>query len=378
MARTHANAPRAVIAMRILYFTVGYTTHDRRFLTAIAQAGHDAVLLRLGDDGIAPAPDALPDGVRSVRWQGVAGHPTIAACLERVDALAAVIREIQPDLVHAGPIPTCGFMAALTGFCPLVTMSWGSDILVDARDDEVARSASARAIRASDAIVVDCDAVCREVCAIGAVDEPRIVQFPWGLELERHPRRPPRPMSRDEICVLSTRAWAPIYDVPTAVAAFALAHAREPRLRLTLVGDGPLAPQIRAQIVRLGISDVVRCPGRLAEDRLAAEFAAADVYLSCALSDGTSISLLEAMASGLPPVVTDVPGNREWVDEGRGGWLAQPSNADAFAGALLTAAALDVDGRSLLAHHNRAIVERRADWQVNARKLIATYERLRL
>ena len=52
-------------------------------------------------------------------------------------------------------------------------------------------------------------------------------------------------------------------------------------------------------------------------------FRAADTYISCAQSDGTSVSLLEAMATGLPLIVTDIPSNREWVVEGRMDGLRQ-------------------------------------------------------
>jgi glycosyltransferase involved in cell wall biosynthesis len=113
----------------------------------------------------------------------------------------------------------------------------------------------------------------------------------------------------------------------------------------------------------------------VAEAGLADYFKNADVYLSCALSDGTSVSLLEAMAYGLPVVATDAPGNREWVVPGRGGWLAPPRDARAFADALVEAARLDDASRATVAAQHREIVERRADWDANATRLIEAYDR---
>ena len=67
-------------------------------------------------------------------------------------------------------------------------------------------------------------------------------------------------------------------------------------------------------------------------------FRAADAYVSCAQSDGTSVSLLEAMATGLPAVATDIPSNREWVVDGQNGWLATDASAEEFADPFLRAA----------------------------------------
>jgi glycosyltransferase involved in cell wall biosynthesis len=146
-------------------------------------------------------------------------------------------------------------------------------------------------------------------------------------------------------------------------------------LRLHLVGDGPEADKVHAVITANALEDAVTLTGRLAEASLKEQFEDADIYLSSALTDGTSVSLLEAMAHGLPVVVTDAPGNREWVEHDRAGWLARAGDAQAFATGLLRAANLDDQARNRIAVHNRALVEERADWHANARSLLAAYER---
>jgi glycosyltransferase involved in cell wall biosynthesis len=105
-------------------------------------------------------------------------------------------------------------------------------------------------------------------------------------------------------------------------------------------------------------------------------FRAADTYVSCTQSDGTSISLLEAMATGLPVVVSDIPSNREWVVEEQNGWLASPRSAEQFADRLLRAARLSPEQRRLFSERNRRIVDDRADWDRNFPKLLEMYERL--
>ena len=82
------------------------------------------------------------------------------------------------------------------------------------------------------------------------------------------------------------------------------------------------------------------------------------------------------MATGLPVVVTDAPGNREWVVTSENGWLAAPGDADAFKRAMLDAAEMSHSGRQRIAIANRRLIEQRADWNVNFGKLLAAYDYL--
>jgi len=365
--------------MRILYFSHGYSTHDRRFLAKMAEPGHQVLFLRLRDDGGAFEGRPLPSGVHALRWNGCRGALTPESCLALMPDFQRLLEEVRPDLLHAGPIPTCAFMGALSGFHPLVSMSWGSDLLVEAHESPMVGWAARFALAHSDWYVVDCDAVRQTVTSMVPAAADRFVQFPWGLELSRFPPPGPRRGGGPEIVVLSTRSWSALYGIDTVIEAFALAHAQEPRLRLVLVGDGTMAPRVEEMIAARGLGDVVRRPGRLPEEELGHLFAHADIYLSCSLSDGTSVSLLEALAYGLPVVVTDAPGNREWVEGqggggAEGGWLAPPGDAGAFAQALVQAAHLDASQRQSVALRHRALVESRADWHANTRRLLAVYQ----
>ena len=105
-------------------------------------------------------------------------------------------------------------------------------------------------------------------------------------------------------------------------------------------------------------------------------FRAADAYVSCAKSDGTSISMLEAMATGLPVVVTDIPSNREWVAEPENGWLAPAGSAEGVAERMLQVANLTPRERKTISERNQRVVAERADWDKNFPRLLEMYERL--
>jgi glycosyltransferase involved in cell wall biosynthesis len=128
-----------------------------------------------------------------------------------------------------------------------------------------------------------------------------------------------------------------------------------------------------------GLRDRVHLGGQVSQTDLPRFYQAADLYLSASQSDGSSISLLEALASGLPALVSDIPGNREWVQPGEQGWLFPAGDPDALAQGLLRAAILSVDDPQIMARMraaSRRLAEERADWSKNAPKLIETYRKV--
>ena len=114
--------------------------------------------------------------------------------------------------------------------------------------------------------------------------------------------------------------------------------------------------------------------GQLPHAELPNWFRVAKAYVSCAKSDGTSVSLLEAMSTGLPAIVSDIPSNREWVTHSKNGWLA--SDIDQFAQSFLRVSNLTMAERRAISAANRTIVLQRADWEKNSVALVRLCELL--
>jgi glycosyltransferase involved in cell wall biosynthesis len=215
--------------------------------------------------------------------------------------------------------------------------------------------------------------------------DERVACFPWGLDLSVYQRDAAvrgsvrRALGWDDAVVaISTRAWHPSYRIPDVLDAVAAASVSVPALRLVLAGGGPDAATVEARLASdPRLAERVHCPGMVTEAELREWFMAADVYVSSAPSDGTSISLLEAMALELPVVVVDNPGNRSWVRAGQQGWLAKAAEPSSFASALV-AAATDLAASDAMGKRARAEVELRANWPQNVKKLFGLLQRLLL
>jgi sugar transferase (PEP-CTERM/EpsH1 system associated) len=124
------------------------------------------------------------------------------------------------------------------------------------------------------------------------------------------------------------------------------------RLRLSIIGDGPLLPAIKAQVAAAGLDEVVWLPG--ARSDIAALMHSFSLFALPSLAEGTPVSLLEAMACGLPVVASNVGGIPEVIQDGEQGSLVKVADSTALAAAI----ARYVEDSALAARHGRAARER--------------------
>ena len=135
--------------------------------------------------------------------------------------------------------------------------------------------------------------------------------------------------------LLVSRNLEPIYDLPTALHAFALLRQTLPGARLTLAGSGPEEPALRRLAGELGLADAVVFTGRIENARMPALLAQADLLLNPSTVDNMPISILEAFASGVPVVSTRAGGIPDLVADGVDGLLVPVGDPAAMAAAAL-------------------------------------------
>jgi glycosyltransferase involved in cell wall biosynthesis len=349
--------------MRILYFSRDYSTHDHRFLSALSETEHRIYYLRLEDCGQVLEERPLPAGVESVPWAGGKKPARLKDGLHLLQSLQRVIHKIKPDLVHAGPIQRSAFLTAMSGFHPLVSASWGYDLLLDADRNSFWRWATRYTLKHSDAFIGDCDTIRNLAISFGMPND-HIVTFPWGIDLHHFDVQTFKPSNLQTFALLSARNFEPIYGIDVIAHAFVKAARQRPELQLTLLGNGSQLALIRQILLVGGVFDRVRFPGIVSYDDLPRYHQEADLFVGASHSDGTSISLLEALASGTPAIVPDIPGNREWITPGETGWLFPDGDPEALAMAILHA----MDERQHLPEMSRnahQLAESRADWEKN-------------
>jgi len=345
--------------VRIATLSNAAVLHTRRWVGHFRARGHEVRLWSLEP----PLPGLDAEALPCLPLPGVLRYPLALPALSR--ALAG----FAPDLVDAHYVPNYGLLAALAGRHPFSVCAWGSDLLVAGRRDPLQRARARFVLRRADLVLADADNLAAAARELGA-PAGALHTIPWGVDLGRFAPAG----EREPGLLLSTRMHEPVYDLETVVRGAAPVLAARPGTRLVVAGDGSLRPALERLAAELLPAGRWSFTGRLEPAALAALLGRAEVYLSASRSDSTSLSLLEAMAAGALPVVSDIAGNREWVGEGDGARLFAPGDAAGLARAL--GRALDDPGAAAARARNRRVVEARGDWSASLARIEALFEGL--
>ncbi len=363
--------------MKVLYFTRDYTPHDFRFLKAICENGDDVYYLRLETRNVYER-RPLPDAVHVVSWKyGKAPFDITADGADAAEELKKVYRELQPDVVHSGPLTDCSYLTAKAGLHPHTAMSWGFDLGREIETIPVALERARFALSQADWFLGDCYMELDKAAELG-YDRERATIFPWGIDVERF--SPKASAFREKIAedgdflILSLRTMEPNYDVETAVRAFLTAVRTVPEMRLVLLGDGSQMPVLKEIAANDENGGKIRFFGRQPNDMLVDYYRSCDLYVSASIVDGSSVSLLEAMGCGIPVLMSRIPGNLEWVRDGENGLIFETRDVRELAEKMIWCAR----NRSELKKYAgaaRALIEEKADWNKNKKKIQTAYRK---
>jgi glycosyltransferase involved in cell wall biosynthesis len=156
------------------------------------------------------------------------------------------------------------------------------------------------------------------------------------IDLHRFTPRPSKSGSRcDSAHLVVTRKLEPLYDIPTALRAFAIIRKTWPTARMTIAGGGPDREMLVALAQDLGVAPYVKFTGSLKNDLIADLLLEADVCVNPSLHDNMPISILEALASGVPVVSTNVCGIPFVVEHQKTAILVPPRDPVAMAQGVL-------------------------------------------
>lgn len=361
------------VAMKIIYFSLGYSTHDHRFLKAISDGGHELFFVQLAGNARRIEDRPVPEHVIQVHWKGGRETFTWSKLPSLVMDFKRLLRDLKPDLVHAGPIQTCAFIAVLAGARPLLTMSWGFDLMDDVHKGWMWEFATKYTLKRSTFFTSDANVTKDKALAYGMNPERTIV-FPWGVDLE-HFKPNLKRSDLSTFTILCSRAWEIRYGVDVLARAFVKVAQQRDNVDLILLGGGSQGANIRKILQSGGVLERVTFGGQISQTNLPRWYHMADLYISPSHVDGSSVSLMEALACGLPCLVSDIPANKEWVMEGENGWLFRDGDSDNLAEKILAA----IGQREKLPEIGRAsrrLAEMRADWKKNAEALMRVYRSL--
>ena len=299
--------------------------------------------------------------------------------------LAKLLRQLKPAIVHTRNLSAleCQFVAAAAGVSARVHGEHGRDVFDlhgKSRKYNLLRKAARHLVKRYITVSKDLENWLIETVGVAPA---RVTQIYNGVDIARfRPHEgdrvrlgPPGFMRGSEFVIGSVGRMAEVKDYPTLIRAFvqlvrSVPNGRE-RLRLVIVGDGPTRAQCEELVRAKKVDHLVWLAGE--SDNVPELLRAFDLFVLPSLGEGISNTILEAMASGLPVIATNVGGNPELVEEGVTGMLVPPAQPDAMAQALLkyleNPVRMDIQGRTA-----RLRVETRFSLEAMARDYLAVYD----
>lgn len=291
-----------------------------------------------------------------------------------------LVKKIQPTIIHAHYVSVFGILAAMYGklfnFKPIIQTVWGSDILEDM--DTPRRPLIKYALLKADLITTDAEFMKDIVCKLG-VNSDKIKIILFGTDVKKF-----SPQQRNEklrielglensLGIISLRSFQQIYDIESLIRAVPLVVHEIPHAKFLICGSGPLEKDLKELSKSLNLSDKIQFLGSIPNDLIPEYLASLDLYVSTSLSDaGLAASTAEAMASGLPVVITDFGANSQWVQDGNSGFLVPLKNPDKLAESIVKA----LNNKELLTifgERNRKIIEDRNNYYVEMEKMEKLY-----
>jgi glycosyltransferase involved in cell wall biosynthesis len=234
--------------------------------------------------------------------------------------LRRIIKSIKPDIVHAHFLTSFGLLGALTGYHPFVVTAWGSDLLITPKRSFVYKWLLKFTLKKADLIFADAGFMKEEVLQYEASPEKVLIR-PFGVNMEIFNSKTRVYEDRARYVILSMRTLIKNSNVDMIIKAMKILKEKGIDFVLNITNQGTEEQYLRCMACDLGLDSQVNFLGFLKRGDVYRFFDSSDIYLSIPTSDGASVTLLEAMASGLFPIVSDIAANREWIKDGLNGFL---------------------------------------------------------
>lgn len=350
--------------MRICFIAHGRFTHIDGYLQYFGQRGHEVYFVAL-----APGPNC-----RFRTYNAGTGRFGKLGYFPAMLRARSFVRALAPDIVHAHYATSAGLAAYVCGIHPYIVTAHGTDVTCGV--ESVAWRPILQRIFAGAALVNPVSENLHELILSMGVCSAKIKTVGVGIDLERFAFSPQMRPLHGAVDLICTRRLEAVYDHHTILQAAGILAQEGIDFRLTLLGSGPLRPRLVKLARKLGILDRVRFLGWIDNRRLPGLLASHSIYLSASHRDGASLSLLEAMACGAYPIVSDISANRLWISHGRNGLLHEVGSSISLAHCVKSALQEPELMPSAL-RMNRSLILERGDRRKNMQSLEGMYYSLR-
>jgi glycosyltransferase involved in cell wall biosynthesis len=257
---------------------------------------------------------------------------------------------------------------ALNYSAPKIGLSWAWDLQQTLRQSFLVEEKLKQALKEMDILIVDSLTVEKIAKDFGFKKE-RIFRAPYGINIEDFPLRKINKSKTQNLRLYTNRRWEDLYRPQILLEMAQELFNSGDSFELFMANDGTLRKPLMKKFSHLFNNGSCTWLGKVSYDQNICELEKADIYISVSKSDGSSLSLLEAMAIGTPSLVTDNPENRDWITDNLSGYLFS-GNSGLDLAAKVRSVAFDSMLKPELPKLSHQIVSNEANWSITRTSLL--------
>ena len=359
--------------MKICFLAAANSIHSYRWIKYFAEKKHQVFWISLTPLTIGPE-------IQNVNFYEIKESiKNPFSFLKGLFQVKKIIKKVNPDLLHAHYAGAYGLLGALTNFHPFVVTAWGSDVLLT---KGFKKKLVKFVLSKADLLTCDGDNTTKAMISLGAKPE-KIKRICFGTDVEKFSAKSGsaevfgegrKPNSK--IKIISLRSLEPLYDIETLIQAAKMVLKEFSETQFIIAGDGGQKEHLMNLTKLLNIEKNIKFIGQVQNDLLPQFLQSAYIYVSTSLSDsGLAASTAEAMASGLPVIVTDSGDNKKWIEENKNGFVVPLKNPSKLAEKTIYLLK-NKNLRESFGKYNRKIIEERNNYYKEMEKMEEIYKEI--
>lgn len=284
--------------------------------------------------------------------------------ISSIRQLRKLMLDFNPSIVHVHQANSFGYISALANKrrFPMVLTTWGDDVLILPKINFIYKKLVTTSLKYADAITADAEIMKTAIHSFYGNVPVEIANFGIDILNIEIPQK-------DNV-IYSNRLHDDLYNIDLIISGTKKFLHENPDWKLIIAAVGKNTEKLKQLVKELKLQEQVEFVGFLDKEQNLNNYLRSKIYISIPNTDGTSISLLEAMAYGCLPVLSDLPANREWVKDAENGIILEGYQVE---NGLERVFMLDAEKAIKM---NQEIIENKATKEVNYLKFIAIYEKI--
>jgi len=283
--------------------------------------------------------------------------------------IAMSIITLRPDIVHVQSLKM-GLPAVCTKLLlkmPFIVWGRGDDVYQEYFGKGIMAHFSLKYADARIALTDDMNRAMRKL-----YDLP-VITIPNGIDTNRFNVEYPGDDSNTKTIITVARLY-PVKGIKYAIIAMDSIRKVVPNSRLLIVGEGEEKEELLKLCADLNLNNQIRFIGEIPNSQIPSHLSLADVFLLPSLSEGFPVSILEAMAAGLPIVASNIGGIPEIVIEGKNGYLANPKDPNGIADRVIRILSNDQLRKEM--GNNSYTLSKKYNWDTLAEQVEEIYSKI--